>query len=207
MCLDKQCCHRALFEQTTLVTNDVPRLAGFSNEIMGKRFNRHEDDKLDDEMVLSRRMLELLPTPIYPMNALYSAVQGDNLAAIRKIGEMKVNPNVKQRDTGFTALHIAATQGKADAVLAIIDAFPTSLVANPVDFNGNTPLHLASMKGYPEVVSILCDLDQCDPVRYVNKKGETALDLARTHEIFQYISCAILKRNLEKELKEAKALP
>ncbi|XP_056144914.1 ankyrin repeat domain-containing protein SOWAHC [Lampris incognitus] len=75
---------------------------------------------------------------------------------------------VAKRDfvTGFTCLHWAAKQGKAELLSQLLGFAKESMV--PVDVNarssaGYTPLHLAAMHGHTQVVRVLLSDWEADP--------------------------------------------
>ncbi|KAK2839645.1 hypothetical protein Q5P01_013385 [Channa striata] len=82
---------------------------------------------------------------------------------------LAVEPNlVSKRDfvTGFTCLHWAAKQGKAELLSQLLAFAKDSAV--PVNVNvrssaGYTPLHLAAMHGHTQVVRVLLSDWEADP--------------------------------------------
>ena len=63
-------------------------------------------------------------------------------------------------------------------------------VNNPYPENGNTPLHIAALNGYTEIVKLLLAQPNIDKT-IKNKEGKTALDTAKERhrtEIVQLLS-------------------
>ncbi|KAF2266545.1 hypothetical protein CC78DRAFT_149914 [Lojkania enalia] len=94
---------------------------------------------------------------------------------------------------GTSILHLAiqcAELPVIEFVLSNATAKPDSAInINGQDRDGNTPLHLAATLGRAPVVRML--LDQSDINDSItNYHGQTALDLARTPEIFQQLQLA-----------------
>ena len=80
---------------------------------------------------------------------------------------------------GQNILHVAAKYGKAKVVAYMLKRhdLKVEMLINNEDQNGNTPLHLAAMKGHPMVVSILT-WDKRVDLKALNKAGKRALDIA-----------------------------
>ncbi|XP_015887350.3 protein ACCELERATED CELL DEATH 6 [Ziziphus jujuba] len=73
-------------------------------------------------------------------------------------------------------LHVAAKYGKSKTVRYMLKNPEFEMLINKKDYKGNTPLHLASEKGHPEVVSDLI-WDSRVNLQVLNIKGSTALDV------------------------------
>lgn len=91
------------------------------------------------------------------------------------------NPNIKSVHYGWTPLHRASEHGHEDCVhhlLTLREKNSTCRVVDPnqVDSCGETALHLASRKGYPETVKIL--LTHGANPNLINKSGKTPLQWA-----------------------------
>uniref|UniRef100_A0A5B6YN64 PGG domain-containing protein n=1 Tax=Davidia involucrata TaxID=16924 RepID=A0A5B6YN64_DAVIN len=76
---------------------------------------------------------------------------------------------------GQNILHIAAENGKADAISYMLKVPELENLINERDDGGNTALHLATRKVHPKVVSILT-WDQRVSLELLNGSGMTALD-------------------------------
>ena len=137
---------------------------------------------------------------------LHSACRGGCVALVRTlIRDHNADVNVQDNDH-YTPLHDAAYYGKEDVALALIDEFGCDINArtrsgmtflhkacyygntnivksagtciSPLvqDNNGNTPLHIASHRGYRECVEALLLLNA--PIMLRNASGKTSRDLA-----------------------------
>lgn len=82
-----------------------------------------------------------------------------------------MNPNLKHRDTGSTALHVAVHRKLLNMVRLLLKTFDGEIDVNAQDSFGNTALLLASKTGQVEVVSILCDESAIDPLTTFNGKS------------------------------------
>ena len=105
-------------------------------------------------------------------------------------------------------LHLAiqcADPPVVEQILAVAKGTPgASIDVNAKDRDGNTPLHLASMLGRPTTVRLLLDQPEIND-SLVNYQGKSALDLARTPDIFQQLQ---LTRSLyvDSKIKEIQKL-
>lgn len=78
-------------------------------------------------------------------------------------------------DLGYTALHTACAEGKANAVAALVDMGKSNLEAK--DYLGRTPLHLACKSGKLACVKALL-VAGAEKSASTNK-GESVLDIAK----------------------------
>ncbi|KAA8524416.1 hypothetical protein F0562_010860 [Nyssa sinensis] len=82
---------------------------------------------------------------------------------------------------GQNILHVAAENGRANAVSYMLKIPELENLINERDKDGNTALHLASKYGYPKVVSILTwDKRVC--LELVNEEGMTALAVLEDYD-------------------------
>ncbi|KAG8528803.1 uncharacterized protein KY384_006492 [Bacidia gigantensis] len=122
-----------------------------------------------------------------------------------QIASVDIHPGTLE---GTTLLHLAiqcADPPVVEEVLAVAKMTPGAAVdVNARDKDGNTPLHLASMLGRPTTVRLLLDQPGIND-SLPNYLGKTALDLARSPEIFQQLQ---LSRSLyvERKIKEIQTL-
>ncbi|GAB2240305.1 hypothetical protein Droror1_Dr00020823 [Drosera rotundifolia] len=79
---------------------------------------------------------------------------------------------------GRSILHEAADCGKLDVVKYILNNSSLKSLKNQQDNEGNTPLHLATMKCEPKIVSIMTWDAQVD-LKIVNDARKTVVDVAK----------------------------
>ena len=91
---------------------------------------------------------------------------------------------------GTTILHLAiqcADPSVVEQILSVAKSTPgASIDINAQDRDGNTPLHLASMLGRPTTVRLLLDQPDVND-SLMNYQSRSALDLAKTPDIFQQL--------------------
>lgn len=78
---------------------------------------------------------------------------------------------------GRTIFHVAAKSGKQDVVSCILEEANVGMLINQIDKDGNTPLHLAALRGHYSVVGILLS-DNRIISTFKNKQGLTAHGIA-----------------------------
>lgn len=199
-------------------------LDGQAAGVEGEEVEEDEEDlslRLRKESASDRYLVSawpMLPEPIYAMTALYAAAVFNDLPTIKKLGEMGINPNVAQPDTGYTPLHIAAIKRYHQAVYYLLHYFhnPQSsagagnqhhwLNINARDLHGNTALHYASRQGCEEVVAMLCQEEDIDP-EVTNDFGQRPLDIIGNHQVFSYLKLAMERNALKRELASIQKLP
>ena len=103
---------------------------------------------------------------------------GDKEAIMKAVGD---NESLE----GTTILHLAV-QCADPAVVEQVFSAREKLDINAQDKDGNTPLHLASMLGRTKLVQLLLAQKTADDT-VLNYQGRSAMDLARTPEIFQLL--------------------
>lgn len=198
-CVDGQCLRRALSERAAVAAGDLKRVAGY----------RHG-----------------LPEADLAVTALYAAVALNDLPTLHRLGDLQINPNIPQKDTGYTPLHIGVIKKHRQAVYLLLHYFHYEeaeedvkqqnrnqtlkairkknswLDINAKDNYGNTALHYASRLGDVETVAMLCG-ERETAVDIRNVYGETALDLAPSHphSVFSYLKLAQERNDLLRRLQ------
>ncbi len=124
---------------------------------------------------------------------------GDNAAVSKAVTETSTMPTINEdaeKGTtsgtlkGTTMLHLAiqcADPAVVEQILAVSKDTPgASIDVNARDRDGNTPLHLASQLGRPTTVRLLLEQRDIND-SLLNYQGQSALDIARTPDIFQQL--------------------
>lgn len=130
---------------------------------------------------------------------IFEALRNGDTTAIQNL--TKQDPEAKstiadEQLSGTTVLHVAVQVAEYPVVLSVLaSTSPTAL--NARDRDGNTALHIAAMLGRAQVVDDLLSQSSIDD-SVINHQGKTALDLARTPEVFQHLQ---LKRSKYVEAK------
>ncbi|RAH83972.1 hypothetical protein BO86DRAFT_387427 [Aspergillus japonicus CBS 114.51] len=112
---------------------------------------------------------------------------GDTTAISKAIKEAK-EPQGATSLSGTTVLHLAIQCAEPQVVEYVLST-GEELDVNAQDRDGNTPLHLAAQLGRGPVVRELLSRPSLND-SIVNYGGQTALDVARTPEIFQQLQLA-----------------
>ena len=113
---------------------------------------------------------------------------GDTSAILKAIQEFKATSGSPHALAGTTILHLAI-QCAEPQVVDFVVSNGGSLDINATDREGNTPLHLAAQLGrFPIVKHLLEQPGINDAIP--NHQGRTAIDLARSPEIFQQLHLA-----------------
>lgn len=124
---------------------------------------------------------------------------GDHGAITKAVTETSTMPTISGRAEGgsssgtlegTTILHLAiqcADPAVVEQIIAVARDTPgASIDVNARDRDGNTPLHLASQLGRPTTVRLLLEQQDIND-SLLNYQGRSALDLARTPDIFQQL--------------------
>lgn len=113
---------------------------------------------------------------------------GDTTAISKAVKEAKEQSAGGAVSPGTTILHLAIQCADLQVVEFVVASGP-DVDINARDREGNTPLHIASQLGRDSVVQALLAHPQIDD-SIANYRGQTALDLARTPEIFEKLQLA-----------------
>ena len=143
---------------------------------------------------------------------------GDSAAIAKAVTETSTMPTISE-DTGkgaaagtgtlegTTILHLAiqcADPSVLEQILSVAQTTPgASVDINARDRDGNTALHLASMLGRPTTVCLLLDHPDVND-SLLNYQNRSALDLAKTPDIFQQLqlSRSLFVDNTVKEIQK-----
>lgn len=103
---------------------------------------------------------------------------------------------------GQNILHVAAKYGRVPVVDYILANLNLKKLINMNDKEGNTPLHVATLQGHPEVVFLLTRRRRRANLKLVNNNNMTALDIAIERK---KIDGPIHERRIERTLARARA--
>lgn len=114
---------------------------------------------------------------------LLSATMFGNVDTIDALlNASSIDVNAKDKEDGWTALHVAVTAHNADAVRSLLAA--PSISVNERDNSGLTPLHRAVYYALPGnvedeyIIAMLLNAPEIDPTAKT-RDGKTALDIAK----------------------------
>ncbi|KAJ5698235.1 hypothetical protein N7462_000240 [Penicillium macrosclerotiorum] len=119
---------------------------------------------------------------------LFEILRSGDTTAISKAVKESSDPQVAHSLYGTTILHLALQCAEPQVVEFVLSS-GESLDINARDREGNTPLHLAAQLGRASLVRDLLNRPVVNDA-IVNYRGQTALDVARTPEIFQQLQLA-----------------
>lgn len=109
-------------------------------------------------------------------NPLHGAAQNNKEAEVRALVLAQADVEAVERSFGWTALHVAAGNGAAKAVTALLDV---GARADAKAKDGEAPLHLAAAEGHTAIVRLLAEGRA--EVNAANADGETPLHVAVQH--------------------------
>jgi hypothetical protein len=119
---------------------------------------------------------------------LFEILRSGDTTAISKAIKEYGDPQVANSLYGTTILHLALQCAEPQVVEFVLSS-SEDLDINARDREGNTPLHLAAQLGRTSLVRDILNRPSVNDA-VVNYRGQTALDLARTPEIFQQLQLA-----------------
>ena len=148
----------------------------------------HDAIELEDDMPLqfmSTIQLVVLnfraPDEILAQQLL-SSCEHNMLSTFQSLLKLPLNPNLKDRTTQDTALHIAAHRGRAEFVRLLLEAGADKDAKNAY---GATALHLAAQRSHLEVVRLLLEAGADTDAEFTH--GMTALHLGALHGDFEVV--------------------
>lgn len=119
---------------------------------------------------------------------LFEILRSGDTTAISKAIKDTTDPQGVSALNGTTVLHLALQCAEPQVVEYVLST-AEDLDLNSRDRDGNTPLHIAAQLGRAPLVRELLNRPSIND-SIVNYRGQTALDLARTPEIFQQLQLA-----------------
>lgn len=119
---------------------------------------------------------------------LFEILRSGDTTAISKAIKDTTDPQGVSALNGTTVLHLALQCAEPQVVEYVLST-AEDLDINSRDRDGNTPLHIAAQLGRAPLVRELLNRPSIND-SIVNYRGQTALDLARTPEIFQQLQLA-----------------
>ncbi|CAG8947335.1 unnamed protein product [Penicillium salamii] len=119
---------------------------------------------------------------------LFEILRSGDTTAIAKAIKDTNDPQGASALSGTTVLHLALQCAEPQVVEYVLSAAEETDI-NARDRDGNTPLHIAAQLGRGPLVRELLNRPTIND-SIVNYRGQTALDLARTPEIFQQLQLA-----------------
>jgi len=115
------------------------------------------------------------------MNIIKEGKSGYGSPVVKVLLDNGADPNL-QDNSGSTALHYAAMNGRVDIIQLMIEHGASLDLTNDL---GNTALHLSSSRSKSGAVSVL--IEQGASLDLKNDNGETALDVAKEDEIIEIL--------------------
>lgn len=119
---------------------------------------------------------------------LFEILRSGDTTAISKAIKDTTDPQGVSALNGTTVLHLALQCAEPQVVEYVLST-AEDVDINSRDRDGNTPLHIAAQLGRAPLVRELLNRPSIND-SIVNYRGQTALDLARTPEIFQQLQLA-----------------
>lgn len=111
---------------------------------------------------------------------IHSASQKGFIDIIKLILQNRPDTRELLATRGQNILHIAARSGNYKIVDFMLKMPELEKLINEKDADGNTPLHLATICGYPKLVHTLIR-DERVIIELVNNNYQTVLDIAAEH--------------------------
>ena len=223
-CLDGNCGKRIEFERAFLATNNHRRLGVKSKEevldylpgkeLIEKKKSKSTKKELKDMQSLTKKyndpeqtkslryewISDSVPDPktwLYPLHL--AAKRGDN-KAVKKMKLLGLDINLVQGDRKETPLQMAVRGNHGDTVGTILEVFGYLVDVDKQNANGDTALHVATRKGFKEIVESLCDAEANPLLK--NDEGRKPLEEAKKFSIQQLLRLQEDSHSLKIELSE-----
>jgi hypothetical protein len=145
-------------------------------------------------------ILSLVSDPKEYMYPLHMAALRCDIPAIRKMKVLNLDVNFTQGEREETPVHLAVRNQHLKAVQCIAEVFDGIVDVNIQNNLGDTALHIASRKGFKEIVEALCDAGS-DPW-LKNDEGCTPLMTASVFTIQQLLRMQQDIFTMKKELDD-----
>jgi len=113
------------------------------------------------------------------LSAFHIAAKEGNVLVMKEL--ITACPDIYELldNRGRTALHVAAESGMWEAVIFFLERPDLEGLINEQDEEGNTPMHLAAVKGYYKILIKLAGCRNVD-TNATNKEGLTIMDKNRS---------------------------
>ncbi|XP_068220064.1 transient receptor potential cation channel subfamily A member 1 homolog [Palaemon carinicauda] len=143
------------------------------------------------------RTIETTTTPHVYKDPLLQGVLDKNPYEYRVILELSLDVNVKDHDSGDTAMHIAARHNKKDILDILLER---GADCNAKNNKGETPLNLATQYGQDECCKMLINYGPLE-INSLDQEQNTLLHIATKEGRFNVCRC-IIQKFVEKDAVE-----
>ena len=149
----------------------------FQQRLLNDTIELEDDMPLQFMPTVQLVVLNFSPADEILAQQLLSSCEHNMLGKLQRLLKMPLNPNVRDRTTQDTALHIGAHRGRAEFVRLLLEAGADKDAKNAY---GATALHLAAQRSHLEVVRLLLEAGADTDAAKTND-GMTALHFAALH--------------------------